>query len=221
MSDGHMRCMKSWIAALVLLAGPPLPWAAGLESRHDALQGLSSPDVQVRHDAVLWLSERGAMEDLGALAETLRDENSGVRMLSEEALVRLWSRSGDQQIDALFKKGVTQMAEGRMALAVDTFSRIVELNPEFAEGWNKRATVYYLLGNYELSLKDCDEVMQRNPFHFGALAGYGLIYMRLGKLEQALEYFERALEVNPNLEGARQSVAALRHQLGKQGKQAI
>ncbi|MFN0315082.1 MAG: tetratricopeptide repeat protein [Burkholderiales bacterium] len=221
MSDRRKQRIICWIGGLVLLGLQSLSWAAGLESRQDALQGLSHPSAQVRRDAVLWLGERGAMEDLGALAEALRDENSEVRLVAEGALVQLWSRPGDQQVDALFKSGVKQMSEGRMALAVDTFSKIVELKPDFAEGWNKRATVYYLLGNYEMSLKDCEEVMQRNPYHFGALSGYGLIYMRLGKLEQALEYFERALEVNPNMEGAQQSVAALRHQLGKQGKQAI
>ena len=221
MSDERMRRMTCWIGCLALLAIQSLSSAAGLESRQEALQGLSHSDAQVRRDAVLWLSERGVMEDLGVLAEALRDEDSEVRFAAEGALVQLWSRSGDQQVDALFKTGVKQMSDGLMGLAVDTFSRIVELKPDFAEGWNKRATVYYLMGNFELSLKDCDEVMQRNPLHFGALSGYGLIYVRLGKLEQALEYFERALEVNPNLEGAQQSVAALRHQLGKQGKQAI
>jgi tetratricopeptide (TPR) repeat protein len=221
MSETRRQRITCWIGGLVLLWIQSLSWAAGLESRQDALQGLSHHDAQVRRDAVLWLGERGAMEDLGALAEALRDENSEVRIVAEAALVQLWSRPGDQRVGALFNSGVKQMSEGRLALAVETFSKIVELEPDFAEGWNKRATVYYLLGNYELSLKDCDEVIQRNPFHFGALSGYGLIYMRLGKLEQALEYFERALEVNPNLEGAQQTVAALRHQLGKQGKQAI
>ncbi len=214
-------CRRTWIGGLLMLGIQSLCLAAGLESRQDAMRDLSHSDAQVRREAVLWLSERGAMEDLAVLAEALRDEDSEVRLFAEGALVQLWSRSGDQQVDTLLKTGIKQMSEGLMAQAVDTFSRIVELKPDFAEGWNKRATAYYLIGNYESSLKDCDEVMRRNPIHFGALSGYGLIYVRLGKLEQALEYFERALGVNPNLESAQQSVAAIRHQLGKQGKQSI
>ena len=83
--------------------------------------------------------------------------------------------------------------------AIDTFSAIITKKPDFAEGWNKRATVYYLIGEYEKSLADCDEVVKRNPYHFGALSGYGQIYMQLDQPERALDYFERALDVNPNL----------------------
>ncbi len=186
------------------------------QSHQDAIRDLSSAQADARRDAVMWMATQGTMEDLGVLAEALRDEDAGVRASAEGALMQLWSRSGDQQVDALLKAGLKQMAEGLMGQAVDTFSRIVEIKPDFAEGWNKRATAYYLMGSYELSLKDCDEVMRRNPFHFGALAGYGLIYVRLGKLDEALDYFERALDVNPNLDRVLESVSAIRHKLGKQ-----
>ena len=64
---------------------------------------------------------------------------------------------------------------------------------------SKRATVYFLIGDYDKSLRDCDEVVKRNPQHWGALSGYGQIYLHLDKPEQALAYFERAVAVNPNL----------------------
>lgn len=194
-------------------AGPP-------ESRPEALSALQSADFELRRDAIVWLGQRGGMEDLAILAESLRDEHPEVRDYAEGALVQVWSRSGDPQLDALLKSGIQQMEAGLLGQAVDTFSRMVDRDPSFAEGWNKRATAYFLLGNYELSLHDCDEVMRRNPLHFGALSGYGMIYLKLGKLEQALEYFERALDVNPNLSGAQMSVQMLRQQLGRQGKQS-
>src|SRR5205823_6190534 len=81
--------------------------------------------------------------------------------------------------------------------------------PEFAEGWNKRATVYYLLGEYAKSLADCDEVLKRNPYHFGALSGYGMIYLQLDQPTRALEYFERALAVNPNLSSVQEAADKL------------
>ena len=93
------------------------------------------------------------------------------------------------------------MGEQRFPEAIATFTRIIELKPDFAEGWNKRATAYFLAGEYRRSLKDCDEVIRRNPQHFGVLSGYGQIYLRLDQPEKALEYFRRALAVNPNLEG--------------------
>src|SRR5256885_993429 len=85
--------------------------------------------------------------------------------------------------------------------ALAAFTRVIELKPGFAEGWNKRATAYFLAGEYRRSLKDCDEVIKRNPQHFGVLSGFGQIYLQLDQPEKALEYFRRALAVNPNLEG--------------------
>jgi len=133
----------------------------------------------------------------------------------------VWSRSGDEDADRLFAIGVEQMAARQGELAVETFTRVIERKPEFAEGWNKRATVYYLLGEYEKSRADCDEVLKRNPHHFGALSGYGMIYLQLDQPERALGYFERALGVNPNLASVRETVEALRALLIKKRKDTI
>ena len=77
--------------------------------------------------------------------------------------------------------------------AIATFSEVIRRKPAFAEGWNKRATVLFLAGELRKSLADCDEVMKRNPNHFGALAGYGQIYFQLEQYEKAIEYWKRAL----------------------------
>jgi len=76
---------------------------------------------------------------------------------------------------------------------------VIKRKPAFAEGWNKRATVYFLAGDFKRSLADCDQVMKRNPNHFGALSGYGQIYFQLERYEKATSYWKRALKVNPNL----------------------
>jgi tetratricopeptide (TPR) repeat protein len=133
----------------------------------------------------------------------------------------VWSRSGDTEVDRVFAEGVQQMSEGRWDEAVAAFTRIIVRKPEFAEGWNKRATVYYLMGEYRKSLADCDEVIKRNPLHYGALGGYGMIYTQLDQPGRALEYFERALAVNPNLDGVRNAVEILRDQLIRQRRESI
>jgi tetratricopeptide (TPR) repeat protein len=92
--------------------------------------------------------------------------------------------------------------------------------PDFAEGWNKRATLYFLVGDFERSLKDCDEVIKRNPYHFGSLAGYGQIYMRLNEFERAADYFKRALAVNPNLDGVEFQLRLLEGVLAERGKKS-
>ena len=85
----------------------------------------------------------------------------------------------------------------------------------------KRATVYYLLGEYTKSLADCDEVLKRNPYHFGALSGYGMIYLQLDQPARALEYFERALAVNPNLSSVQEAADRLKALLIRRGKDTI
>jgi len=144
-----------------------------------------------------------------------------VRQLTERALWQVWSRSGDSDIDNLLALGTEQMNDRQGPTAVQTFSEVIRRRPEFAEGWNKRATVYYLLGEYTKSLADCDEVMKRNPYHFGALSGYGMIYMQLNEPGRALTYFERALAVNPNLESVAEAVQMLRRLLIQQRRDAI
>jgi tetratricopeptide (TPR) repeat protein len=113
------------------------------------------------------------------------------------------------------------MTEGRWPDAIAVFTRIIQRDPSFAEGWNKRATVYFLMGAYQKSLADCDEVMKRNPQHFGALSGYGMIYLQLDQPAKALDYFERALAVNPNMDGVSNTVDMLRALLRERKKNAI
>jgi tetratricopeptide (TPR) repeat protein len=117
--------------------------------------------------------------------------------------------------------GVEQMSTRQGEAAVETFTRIIDKRPDFAEGWNKRATVYYLLERYEQSLADCDQVIRRNPQHFGALSGYGMIYLELGQPAKALGYFERALAVNPNLDQVEATVQTIKRLLLEQRKGTI
>jgi len=183
------------IAALPAAADSPAP------SRAQALAALKNSDPQERRRGALGVGTVGRMDDAPALIAALRDPDDLVRAVAEEALWAVWSRSGDPRVDDLFKRGVTEMSSEHLTEAIATFTRVIELKPDFAEGWNKRATVLYLAGDYRRSLVDCDEVIKRNPQHFGALSGYGQIYLRLKQPEKALAYFRRALAVNPNLDG--------------------
>ncbi|OLC10437.1 MAG: hypothetical protein AUH77_01105 [Candidatus Rokubacteria bacterium 13_1_40CM_4_69_39] len=161
------------------------------------------------------------MEDIPRLARALRDADPLVRTFAESALWQVWSRSGDAEVDRLLALGVEQMQARDGEAAVETFTRVIARRPEFAEGWNKRATVYYLLGEYTKSLADCDEVLKRNPYHFGALSGYGMIYLQLDQPTRALEYFERALAVNPNLSSVQEAADQLKALLIRQRKDSI
>jgi tetratricopeptide (TPR) repeat protein len=179
-------------------------------TREQALRDLTSPDVEARRLATAWLGELATPDDLPALFLQLRDSDDLVRALTENSIWQTWSRSGDAKVDALFKVGVEQMNQGRTEAAIDTFTEIIRRKPDFAEGWNKRATIYFLVGDYDKSLADCDEVIKRNPQHWGALAGYGQIYVQLDRPEEALTYFQRALAVNPNLQNVENMIQQLK-----------
>ena len=97
--------------------------------------------------------------------------------------------------------------------ALETFEVMVGLAPDFAEGWNKRATVHWLLGNYQDSLDDIDKTLALEPRHFGALSGRGLVYINLEEWELALQAFDDALDVYPQMVGPRVNADAIRMML--------
>jgi tetratricopeptide (TPR) repeat protein len=196
--------------AAVLLVTLGLGTSAAQSPRDRALADLRRTDPAARRAAVQTLAEVGEMADLPALAATLRDADPVVRVTTQEAMWQVWSRSGDTAIDQLFGTGVEQMRQRQLDSAVATFSQVIQRKPDFAEAWNKRATLYFMLGEYTKSLADCDEVVRRNPYHWGALSGYGMIYLQLDQPARALEYFEKALAVNPNLSRLEDTVEELR-----------
>ena len=191
--------MAAPVASTALAPFAPVAHATEAQTREDALAALAKPDAEARRQAATRLGEIGTMADAPALLRALHDPDGEVRVRAERAVWQVWSRAGDPEIDALFQQGLEQMNRGLADAAIETFSTIVARKPEFAEGWNKRATIYFLIGDYDKSLADCAEVVKRNPQHFGVLSGYGQIYLRLDEPERALDYFERALKINPNL----------------------
>jgi tetratricopeptide (TPR) repeat protein len=209
------------LLTFLFLAGAANPAPAQPLSREQARHSLTETDVQARRLAAARLGEIGLMGDLPALRRALRDADADTREHAENAMWRIWERSGNQQVDRLYQAGVAQMKRGELHRAIATFTRIIELKPGFAEGWNKRATLYFLAGEYRKSLADCAEVIKRNPYHFGALAGYGQIYLRLEDYERSLEYFERALEVNPNMDSVRRNIDLLGQLIERRRKNMI
>ena len=205
----------------MLTAATPAAFPEPPQSRAEALERLASSEAAARAEAVVWIANRGAMADAALLHERLRDERGFVRSYAEQGLWLLWTRSGDAAIDALMARGLDEMQAGNYAGAIKTLSEVVRKKPGFAEGWNRRATVYFLAGEYRKSIADCDEVLKRNPLHFGALSGLGQIYVALDDVQAALKWFRRALEVNPNMVGVEINIKQLEERLGEKRRRAI
>ena len=151
---------------------------------------------------------------LDGLFERLHDTQSDDEARSvEEQIWQVWLDSDDANINQLMRQGVGAMHEQNYGTALQIFDRMVEQAPNFAEGWNKRATLHYLMGDLSASVLDIQRTLALEPRHFGALFGLGLIYDALDQPKAALRSFEAALGLNPHSESARLRIEELRQQL--------
>lgn len=129
---------------------------------------------------------------------------------AEQQIWAIWLQSPDKTVTTLMEEGIDGMNGGDYKAALQAFDKIVEIAPKFAEGWNKRATVHYLMENFRESLADIVKTLELEPRHFGALSGRGLVYAKLDKLERAFSAFEAAVAVHPHMTGARINLEVIR-----------
>lgn len=143
--------------------------------------------------------------------------NAGAAQVVEESIWRGWIESGGPGAVSLVVIGIGVMQKGDLPAALGIFDAVTVQNPDYAEGWNKRATVLFLMGALEASAADVAKVLALEPRHFGALAGLGLIRARQERWDDAIAAFDAALAVHPFLENARKNVDALKRQRGDRG----
>ncbi|MGQ0675737.1 MAG: tetratricopeptide repeat protein [Rhodospirillales bacterium] len=128
----------------------------------------------------------------------------------EAAIWRRWGETQDDDARFPFMRGLESMEEQEFKEALRYFTEAVRRAPRFAEAWNKKATIEYLLGDYAASVASIERTLALEPRHFGALSGLGLINLQLDRDEAALKAFEAALEVHPHMAGARARVKQLK-----------
>jgi tetratricopeptide (TPR) repeat protein len=131
----------------------------------------------------------------------------------ETRIWAVWMISGSDTCNLLMGRAKAALDEKDYELAIKLLDAVVEIKPGYVEGWNRRATVYYLMNDYGHSLADIREVLAREPRHFGALAGLGLILQELGDDAHALAAYRRALAINPHLEHVGETVKTLREKV--------
>ena len=125
----------------------------------------------------------------------------------------IWTTSDNPEVNRLMNEGTDAMAAQDYKTALTDFTRMIGIAPDFAEGWNKRATVLWLLDDYEGSVADIDKTLALEPRHFGALWGLGAIQAAQQHDEEAIATFERALAVNPHMEGVNEQIEALKQRI--------
>jgi tetratricopeptide (TPR) repeat protein len=215
------KIARIFLALLTFVGAFSIPlgnaYAADMMTRQQAINALVSQTTKTKLDAINRLGKIGQMQDSEALVDRLKDADPSIGVAANSALWQIWARANHKSTDKLYQKGIAQMSAGQSLEAIATFSQIIRLKPEFAEAWNKRATIYYFTGDLQKSLADCDEVMKRNPNHFGALSGYGQIYVQMGELDQALRYFEKAYAINPTMLSVARTIQDIRKLQDREG----
>ena len=195
-----------WVVSAGLVLMVLLSRNGAAEPVAEAISLLDKGKTTERREAVMTLARIGDQRAAQPLARAMHDVDRMVRETSAQALWQVWHRSGDAAVDERLQAGVGAMNRRALEEAVDVFTEVIDMAPEFAEGYNKRATVYYMLEMFEESLEDCVRTLELNPIHFGALSGSGLVYLGLRNPVKALEFFKRAIAVNPNMPSVRQNI---------------
>jgi len=128
----------------------------------------------------------------------------------EGAIWEQWVLVPDGPQRELMMRGIAEMQQRQLKQSVETFSKLIEIAPDLSEAWNKRATAYWLLGNFPASLNDICETVKREPRHFGAYSGLGMIRAEMGEYPRAVAAFELAKKHNPHIVGIDDEIARLK-----------
>jgi tetratricopeptide (TPR) repeat protein len=146
----------------------------------------------------------------GLFAKLKQAPDAESAAVTSRAIQQRWAHSGSDTADLLMQRADVALAGGDGPLAIEILDRLIALDPDWAEAWNRRATVFFLEDDLSRSAADIQEVLAREPRHFGALMGLGGILERIGDEHKALEAYERVLEVYPLLPSAQKAVERLR-----------
>lgn len=153
-------------------------------------------------------------ERLGELFALLKvTEDARTIQVTENQIWQIWLQHPNDDVEQLMIVGTQRMNSQRYAEAMVAFNRLTESFPNYAEGWNKRATLHYMLGNYAASISDIEKTLALEPRHFGALSGLGMVYLQQEELSKAKQAFEDLIAVHPNSPNAQQNLELVEEQL--------
>jgi tetratricopeptide (TPR) repeat protein len=159
------------------------------------------------------MSDTTRLDDLFHQLQTATDEEAGP--ITQNIWIE-WSKSGSAAMDLLLKRGQDALAAGDPQSAIDHLTALIDHAPDFPEGYNARATAYFQIGQFGLSIADISRTLTLNPRHFGALSGLGMIFEQLNEPDKAVEVYREALKINPHLKDVQDAVKRLDAQLGGQ-----
>ncbi len=144
------------------------------------------------------------MKTLDRLFNDLKINNTNLSSQTEQKIWKIWStHPSDNNLTSLLSIGSDLVNNNELSKAIEIFTQVIEIDPNWAEAWNKRATVFYMIGEFEKSQKDIDQVLKLEKRHFGALAGQGLVNIKLKKYEKAIQSYKNAMEIYPSMRSSK------------------
>ena len=149
--------------------------------------------------------------ELNKLFSQLKNNNASIAFEVEMKIWSIWSTHPSQEnLTQLLARGSNLMTQQKFNKAYETFSKVISLDPNWAEGWNKRATVLYILGRYEESQEDINEVLKLEKRHFGALSGQGLVQIELKNYERAINSYKEVQKIYPSMQAPKIMIPQLK-----------
>ena len=157
------------------------------------------------------------IKKLDKLFNELKINSSNSSFLIEQKIWKIWSTHPiDTELSSMLAEGSDFVNDNQLTKAIEIFTKVIELDPNWPEAWNKRATVYYMIGEFEKSQKDIDEVLKLEKRHFGALAGQGLVNIELKNYEKAIKSYENAMEIYPTMNSPKIMIKHIKDLIKKQ-----
>ena len=202
----RMRILSVFCAAALTAAAlPPAlaaePTAAAIDKPADAKPGEVKPENR--------------LDELFSKLKRERNEKAAERIAAR--IWEEWGHSDSASIDLMMLWSKTAMDSKKFDVALDFLDQVVTMSPSYAEGWNRRATVHFMMENYAKSMADINHTLKLEPRHFGALSGMGQIMKNAGHKQLALEAWQRVLDIYPMMRSAQNEVATLSEELAGEG----
>ncbi|MBN9672409.1 tetratricopeptide repeat protein [Roseibium aggregatum] len=202
-----------YLASAVVVSAQPVP-DLGPEVDPPSAEDFSPMPEEPSEEGGKVVVEETDPEEEGSRLEQLFADLEGAEtpqaaQRAARQIQLLWLDSGSDTVDVLMSRAGRAVQSEDFSLALDLLDVVVLLKPNFAEGWNRRATVHYMREEFGKSLVDIERTLALEPRHWGALSGLAIIQRRLGFKDEALKTFKRALDVYPGLENAEKSVQDL------------
>lgn len=198
----RMRILSAFCAAALTAASPAI-----------AAEPSDTPKQQTATTTEVRAGNR--LDALFGQLKRERNEKAAERIASR--ISEEWSHSGSASIDLMMTWSQTAMENKKFDVALDFLDQVVTMEPAYAEGWNRRATVHFMMQNYAKSMADISHTLELEPRHFGALSGMGQIMKNTGRDELALQAWQRVLDIYPMMRSAQNEVATLSEELAGEG----